>query len=388
METLGSGRLSLRLVLCCAFWGLCLASSDYDDYSQNSTNEQGTTSDSTPCPRAIPGEKMTIGNTTYLVIREASRSQLRSVVTVQLIPCLYTLVFLVGLPSNGLALWVLATRAEKLTSTVFLMNLAAADLLLVLVLPFKIFYYFLGNNWPFGEGLCRLTTAFFYGNMYCSVLLLTCISVDRYLAVVHPFFSRSFRTPAFAACICTAIWLCAAILTLPLTLQQQSYPLYRADITLCHDVLPRHEDDGYYFYYFLCLIICAFLAPLVVTLFSYCAVLRALLCSGKRYSYSVKLTALVLFTLVAFYTPSNILLLVHYSSYCSKLHGDLYISYMVSLAISTFNSCADPFVYYYVSEDFRDKVRRRFFNHSKQTTTSLKTSKETLPRKSSKDLLV
>ncbi|XP_062452002.1 proteinase-activated receptor 4 [Rhea pennata] len=388
MESLSDGRLSRRLVLCCALWGLCLASPDYDDYSQNSTSEQVTVSENAPCPRAIPGEKVTVDNTTYLVIREASRSQLRSVVTVRLIPCLYTLVFLVGLPSNGLALWVLATRAEKLTSTVFLMNLAAADLLLVLVLPFKISYYFLGNNWPFGEGLCRLTTAFFYGNMYCSVLLLTCISVDRYLAVVHPFSSRSFRTPAFAACVCAAVWLCAATLTLPLTLQRQSYPLYEADITLCHDVLPRHEDDRYYFYYFVCLIACAFLAPLAVTLFSYCSVLRALLESGKRYSYSMKLTALVLVTLVAFYAPSNILLLVHYSSYCSKLYGDPYISYMVSLAVSTFNSCADPFVYYYVSEDFREKVRRRFFNRSKQTTTSLKTSKETLPQKSSKDSLV
>ncbi|NWR60623.1 PAR4 protein, partial [Bucorvus abyssinicus] len=335
-----------------------------------------TTPEKIPHPRAMPGEKITINNVTYLLILNATRSQLSSAVTVRLIPCLYTLVFLVGLPSNGLALWVLATRTEKLTSTVFLMNLAAADLLLVLVLPFKIFYYFLGNNWPFGEGLCRLTTAVFYGNMYCSVLLLTCISVDRYLAVVHPFFSRSFRTPAFAACTCTAVWLCAALLTLPLTLQQQSYPLHQADITLCHDVLPRHEVDEYYFYYFICLIVCAFLAPLLVMLFSYCSVLRALLDSGKRYSYSMKLTALVLFTLVAFYTPSNVLLLVHYSSYNHKFYGKLYLSYMVSLAVSTFNSCADPFVYYYISEDFREKVRRRFFSHRKQTTTSLKTSKE------------
>lgn len=342
----------------------------------------------TPCPRAIPGEKATINNVTYLLLPEATRLQLGSAVTVRLIPCLYTLVFLLGLPSNALALWVLATRSEKLTSTVFLLNLAAADLLLTLVLPFKIFYYFLGNNWPFGEGLCRLSTAFFYGNMYCSVLLLTCISVDRYLAVVHPFFSRSFRTPAFAAGACAAIWLCAAVLTLPLTLQQQSYPLYGADVTLCHDVLPRHEDEGFYFYYFTCLIACAFLAPLLVMLFSYCSVLRALLGSGRKYSYSIKLTALVLFMLVAFYTPSNVLLLVHYSSYNSKLYGNLYVSYMVSLAVSTFNSCADPFVYYYVSEDFREKVRRRFFRHSEQNATSLKTSKETLPPKSSKDSLV
>ncbi|NWU82712.1 PAR4 protein, partial [Onychorhynchus coronatus] len=329
----------------------------------------------TPCPRAIPGDRATVNNTTYLLIPEATRSQLGSALTVRLIPALYTLVFLVGLPSNGLALCILATRTERLTSTVFLMNLAAADLLLVLVLPFKISYYFLGNDWPFGEGLCRLTTALFYGNMYCSVLLLTCISVDRYLAVVHPFSSRAFRTPAFAAWTCVSVWLCSAGLTLPLTLQQQSYPLLGADLTLCHDVLPRHEDDGYYFYYFVCLIACAFLLPLLVVLFSYGSVLRVLLHGGKRYSYPMKLTALVVFTLVVFYTPSNVLLLGHYSSYCSRLHGKLYISYMVSLAISTCNSCADPFVYYYVSEDFRDKVRKRFFGISKESSTSLKTSK-------------
>lgn len=386
MGTSRSGQLAPRLALCCAVWVLCWAAPDYDDYSQNSTSEQITTAEITPCPRAIPGEKATIDNVTYLLLHEAARSQLSSGVTVLLIPSLYSLVFLLGLPSNGLALWVLATRTEKLTSTIFLMNLAAADLLLISVLPLKIFYYFLGNNWPFGEGLCRVTTAFFYGNMYCSVLLLTCISVDRYLAVVHPFFSRSFRTPTFAAWTCAAVWLCAAGITLPLTLQQQSYPLYRADITLCHDVLPRQEDDGYYFYYFICLIACAFLAPLAVMLFSYCSVLQALLGSGKRYFHSMKLTALVLVMLMAFYTPSNVLLLVHYSSYQCKLSGSLYISYMVSLAVSTCNSCADPFVYYYISEDFREKVRSTFFNRSK--TPSLRTSKETLPQKSSKESLV
>ncbi|NWV06614.1 PAR4 protein, partial [Ptilonorhynchus violaceus] len=335
-----------------------------------------TSPEITPCPRAIPGETATIGNVTFLQLPEAARAQLGSAVTVRLIPGLYSLVLLLGLPSNALALGVLATRAERLTATVFLMNLAAADLLLVSVLPFKIAYYFLGNHWPFGEGLCRLTTAFFYGNMYCSVLLLTCISVDRYLAVVHPFSSRAFRTPSFAAGTCAAVWLCAAALTLPLALQRQSYPLLGAGLTLCHDALPRHEDDGFYFRYFVALIACAFLLPLLLLLLSSAAALRVLLRSGRRYSHAARLTALVVLTLVAFYAPSNVLLLVHYSSPCSRLHGRLYLGYMVSLAVSTCNSCADPFVYYYVSEDFREKVRRGFFGGSKKTTASLKTSKE------------
>ncbi|XP_074384800.1 proteinase-activated receptor 4 [Zonotrichia albicollis] len=374
------GTLGIRqLLLCWALWGLCLAS-DYDDYSQNSTSDQPSAPEVTPCPRAIPGDQATVNNVTYLLIPEATRAQLGSAVTVRLIPCLYVLVLLLGLPSNALALWVLATRAERRAPTVFLMNLAMADLLLISVLPFKISYYFLGNHWPFGEGLCRLTTALFYGNMYCSVLLLSCISVDRYLAVAHPFSSRAFRTPTFAASTCAGVWLCSAALTLPLTLQQQSYPLLGAGLTLCHDVLPRHDDDGFYFYYFVVLISCAFLLPLVLLVLSSGAVLRVLLRGGGRYGHAAKLTALMVVTLVVFYAPSNILLLLHYSSPCSRLHGRLYLSYMVSLALSTFNSCADPFVYYYVSEDFREKVKRRVFRGSKKTTTSLKTSKETLPR--------
>ncbi|XP_063259416.1 proteinase-activated receptor 4 [Prinia subflava] len=377
MGTLGDRRL----LLCCAFWGLCLAS-DYDDYSQNSTHEQATP-EATPCPRAIPGDQATVNNVTYLLIPEATRARLDSAVTVRLIPGLYSLAFVLGLPANALALWVLATGAERLASTVFLMNLAAADLLLVSVLPFKISYYFLGNHWPFGEGLCRLTTALFYGNMYCSVLLLACISADRYLAVAHPFSSRSFRTPAFAAGTCAAVWLCSAALTLPLALQQQSYPLLGTGLTLCHDVVPRHEDDGFYFHYFVALVACAFLLPLLLLALSSAAVLRVLLRRRRRHGHAAKLTALVVVALVVFYAPSNVLLLLHYSSPCSKLHGRLYLSYMVSLALSTCNSCVDPFVYYYVSEDFREKVRRKIFGDSKKTTTSIKTSKETLPQSKS-----
>ncbi|NXK95005.1 PAR4 protein, partial [Formicarius rufipectus] len=331
------------------------------------------TPETSPCPRAIPGDTVTVGNVTFLRVPEATLALLGSALTVRLLPALYSLVLLLGLPSNALALWVLSSRAERGPSSVFLTNLAAADLLLALPLPFKIAYYALGNHWPFGEGLCRLTTAFFYGNMYCSVLLLACISLDRYAAVAHPFSSRTLRTRTFAARTCAGVWLCSAALPLPLALHQQSYPLLGAGRTVCHDVLPRPRDDNYYFYYFSCLVGFAFALPLLAVLLSSGAALRVLLRAGQRYSHPAKLTALVVFALVAFYTPSNVLLLVHYSGRCSGPRRELYAGYMVSLAVSACNSCADPFVYYYVSEEFREKVRRRF---CKRSGASLKTSKE------------
>ncbi|XP_069820530.1 proteinase-activated receptor 4 [Dendropsophus ebraccatus] len=359
-------------MLLLALWVRTLATQEYDDYS-----DETNTSDTASClqPRSFKGEL----NNTFLQISASSKEHLKSSITVVLIPSIYTVIFIVGLPANGLALWVLATKVKKMTSTVFLMNLAVADLLLILVLPFKIFYYYLGNNWLFGELMCRAVTCFFYGNMYCSALLLMSISVDRYLAVVHPFSSRTFRSRIFATGICSTCWLIAMLSTLPLATMQQSYPLLDSELTLCHDALPQEEQAEYLFYYFISVIVLCFIFPLVIIVFSYIAVIRELILSGERYTYAVKLSVLVLLIVIIFLTPSNVVLLMHYSEHCFERHSDLYAVYMVCLTLSTLNSCVDPFVYYYASEEFRSKVRNQFRKKSATSITSVKTSKETLP---------
>ncbi|XP_056408039.1 proteinase-activated receptor 4 [Hyla sarda] len=359
-------------MLLLALWAETLATQEYDDYS-----DETNTSDTLLClqPRSFKGEL----NDTFLQISASTKDHLKSSITVVLIPSIYTVIFIVGLPANGLALWVLATKVKKMTSTVFFMNLAVADLLLILVLPFKIFYYYLGNNWIFGELMCRAMTSFFYGNMYCSALLLTSISVDRYLAVVHPFFSRTFRSTIFATGMCSVCWLIAMLSTIPLATMQQSYRLLDSDLILCHDALPEQEQAKYLFYYFMSVIVLCFILPLVIIVFSYIAVIRELILSGEKYTYAVKLSVLVLFIVIVFLTPSNVVLLMHYSEHCFERQNDLYAVYMVCLTVSTLNSCVDPFVYYYASEEFRGKVRNQFRKKSAISITSVKTSKETLP---------
>lgn len=85
--------------------------------------------------------------------------------TTHLLPVLYSLVLLVGLLANALGCWVLVNNFRRYSSTPFLLNLASADLLFVLLLPFKISYHLLGNHWLFGDYLCRTMVAFFYGTM-------------------------------------------------------------------------------------------------------------------------------------------------------------------------------------------------------------------------------
>lgn len=84
---------------------------------------------------------------------------------------------------NIVALYVFCFRTkQKTTSIIYTINLAVTDLLVNLSLPTRILLYYSG-------GAC-LTCSYlhifsYFVNMYCSILFLTCICVDRYLAIVQ-----------------------------------------------------------------------------------------------------------------------------------------------------------------------------------------------------------
>ncbi|XP_067824705.1 proteinase-activated receptor 3-like [Heptranchias perlo] len=292
-------------------------------------------------------------NKTINTFNDSAMQHLRSEVTTVLIPCFYLMVLIIGLPANGLALWVLVTRIKKLSSTIFLMNLALADLLLTLSLPFKISYHLLGNDWVFGEGLCRGSSALFYGNVYSSTLLLTCISADRYLGVVHPFLSKELRSKKSVYCVCGVVWVLVVLSMVPLYITNQSYKIHTLNITTCNDALLEKTMNGYIFYYFICLVVFGFVIPCLISVFCYVSVISTLILNDEKYVHVIKVTVLVLLVFLVCLTPFNVILLIQVPTHSS----DLYFYYMICLALSTFNNCIDPFIYYYISEEFRDKVR-------------------------------
>lgn len=294
----------------------------------------------------------------FTTLKEKQLKEIQAPTTNLYLPILYLLAFIVGLPSNLLALWVLLFRTKALPSTTLLINLTAADCLLLLALPFRIVYHFRGNHWELGEPFCRVIMAMFYGNMYGSVLCLALVALDRYIALVHPFGAKVLRSRRISLYMTTAVWMVVLAAMLPLLVSQQTYVLDELQITTCHDALPEEEQENYFLPYFATVFTLCFLLPFVLMLFCHCAILRTLLAEGKRYGHAVRVTVLVLFVFIVCLLPSNILLLLTYTD--SSLDGDgedIYVPYMVSLAVSTFNSCIDPFIFYFVSLEFRQKAR-------------------------------
>ncbi|KAF6124190.1 coagulation factor II thrombin receptor like 2 [Phyllostomus discolor] len=284
-----------------------------------------------------------------LHVNNATMGYLSSSLSTKLIPAIYILVFTVGVPANAATLWMLF-RTRSICTTIFYINLAIADFLFCATLPFKIAYHLNGHNWVFGEVLCRATTVIFYGNMYCSILILASISVSRYLAIVHPFTYRGLPKRTYALITCGLVWATVFLYMLPFFILKQEYYLVHRDITTCHDV---HNicvtSSAFQLYYFISLAFFGFLIPFVVIIYCYTTIIWTLNTYDKRWLWYVKASLLILVIFTICFAPSNIILITHHASNYYDTDG-LYFIYRIALCLGSLNSCLDPFLYFLMSK--------------------------------------
>ncbi|XP_069632926.1 proteinase-activated receptor 3 [Haliaeetus albicilla] len=312
-------------------------------------------------PYAIEGETTTIhiteqkcsskksNDSTLTEVNNTTVEYLTSSLSTKLIPAVYLSAVLLGVPSNAIILWMLLFRIRSVCTAILYTNLAVSDLLFCIMLPFKIAYHINGNNWIFGEIMCRTTTVVFYGNMYCSILLLTCISVSRYVAIVHPFTYKSLPKRAYAIAVCATVWTIVFLYMLPLCIMQQSYYVKQLDVFTCHDVQNACEKiSSFQFYYYISLAIFGFLIPLATIVFCYVSIIRTL--KTHEWFWYVKVSLLILTIFAICFVPSNIILIIHHINYYYYNTDGLYSFYLIALCLSSLNSCLDPFLYFLMSK--------------------------------------
>ncbi|XP_076975520.1 suppressor of SWI4 1 homolog [Tamandua tetradactyla] len=124
---------------------------------------------------------------------------------------------LVAVTGNGLALYRFSTRERRPwhPAVVFSAQLAVSDLLYSLTLPPLAAYFYPPKHWRYGDTACRLERFLFTCNLLGSIIFITCISLNRYLGTVHPFFARSHLRPKHAWAVSAAGWALAALLAAP-----------------------------------------------------------------------------------------------------------------------------------------------------------------------------
>nr|XP_056722875.1 neuromedin-U receptor 2 [Euleptes europaea] len=131
----------------------------------------------------------------------------------------YALIFIVGVTGNLLVCFViLKHRNMKTPTNYYLFSLAVSDLLVLLIgMPLEV--YEMWSNYPFLFGLvgCYFKTALFETVCFASILSVTTVSVERYVAILHPFQAKMKSTRRRALRIIIALWILSVLFSLPNT---------------------------------------------------------------------------------------------------------------------------------------------------------------------------
>ncbi|XP_029964189.1 type-2 angiotensin II receptor [Salarias fasciatus] len=200
----------------------------------------------------------------------------RPVPMTTVIPAIYSVICVLGTVANALAVCVLAhgSASRRTVANTFMLNLCVSDLLFLLSLPLWAVYYSWGYHWPFGAAACKICGALHNLNLYASIFFITCMSMDRYLAIVHPLGSQISRDPKRAQLLCVLVWVLACACTAPTVFLRNTRHIQSLGVEACVIFYPLHV-------WYLTLtgmkMVLAFLLPLLIISCCYCAIGRHLL---------------------------------------------------------------------------------------------------------------
>lgn len=281
----------------------------------------------------------------------------------QIYAIFYTVILVPGLIGNVLALWIFyAYVKDTKKAVIFMINLAIADLLQVLSLPLRIYYY-LNKSWPFGQIACMICFYLKYVNMYASIYFLACISMRRCRLIIQP-----LRCDVTKRCQdrswCVAGWfvVCVGCLPFPLLRKNPSTP------QLCFSELPMMQLSKLVGVTLVTVAeITGFLFPLavVVTCTWLTAMsLREKICipydaGEKRKALKMVLSCASVFLIcfvpyhitfpLDFLAKSNFN--VSFAFRSAVLHA-----HPITLCLASLNCCLDPVMYYFTTDEFKRRL--------------------------------
>ncbi|XP_071985625.1 C3a anaphylatoxin chemotactic receptor [Engystomops pustulosus] len=302
----------------------------------------------------------------------------------------FAITFLVGVPGNILVLWVTGVKMKKTVNTVWFWNLAVADIMCCLALPFSTVELY-HKEWLFGTALCKLLPAIVILNMFASVFTLVAISIDRCVQVVLPVWAQNHRSLRMAWLICLVIWILSFIMSLPVFLYRQistdhnmttcKYHFGGHDDFISNDVdydynyedlrslneanvsftgLPDHDVDPYHqvsnaeVTITLTRMLFGFFFPLLIIAGCYTR-LALKVQKSKFLKVGRKTTKVVYGIIVAFcvtWAPYHIIgitMLYVQNHIVMKLNH-------ITVALAYSNSCINPILYVFMGKDFKTKM--------------------------------
>lgn len=302
------------------------------------------------------------------------------------VPILFGIIVVVGLIGNTLVVIVVACNPlMRSTTNVLIINLAVADLLFIMFcVPFTAFDYAL-PYWPFGDVWCRVVQYLVIVCAYASIYTLVLMSFDRFLAVVHPIASMSVRTVQNAFIAIGILWAVIVLACIP-ALQshgQLSYTAFGTEYSVCIFL----ANEGYNYAAFqISFFLSSYIIPLSLIFVLYMLMLKRLwfgVAPGGRVSAESlrskkRVTRMVVIVVVIFavcWCPIQIVLVLKsVNSY--PITPFRIVVQITSHILAYMNSCVNPILYAFLSENFRKAFHKIIACNPKYTSAPNKGTQE------------
>uniref|UniRef100_UPI0037E867E8 C-C chemokine receptor type 9a n=1 Tax=Semicossyphus pulcher TaxID=241346 RepID=UPI0037E867E8 len=278
-------------------------------------------------------------------------------------PPLFWMISVVGGAGNLAVVWIYMNFRNRLKTMtdVYLLNLAVADLLFLATLPLWAMEAL--HGWSLGLVTCKVISAIYKVNLFSSMLLLTCISIDRYVVIVQTTKAQNSQGERrrCSRLVCLGVWLVALMLTIP--------DLVFAHITevdsqpYCRNVFPSHLGTSTKILVLSLQVSMGFCLPFVVMAFCYSFIFVKLL--KTRNFQKHKAMRVILAVVVAFVLsqlPHNGVLVMEASQANNTTITDCEERKrfdkvgQVLKSVAYLHACLNPFLYVFVGERFRRDI--------------------------------
>lgn len=285
---------------------------------------------------------------------------------------------------NSISLWIFWFKLKRWNSSITLQfNLALVDASILPITPLMVSYFILGNHWPFGEVLCQVHAFMLGTHLYGSIYFLMLISVHRYQAIVHYSAKAIWRKKTFWKKLTWIFWALLFLQGLPFFFLMKT-----VDRNGSKRCLTAYQSEQSYVFliYSVALMLLCFLLPFCISvacymmLGAYIAKISKATLQGrviKTKSIQMITVALVIFAIcfMPYHVCSVLATIVNLYERPCELRHRVEISYYVSLVFTLVNSCLDPFIYNFASENFNrsfSRPLRRFFSSKRQKRSTEK----------------
>ncbi|XP_041499852.1 C-C chemokine receptor type 10 isoform X1 [Microtus oregoni] len=279
-------------------------------------------------------------------------------------PSVSLMVAVLGLAGNGLVLatHLAARRTSRSPTSVHLLQLALADLLLALTLPFAAAGALQG--WNLGSATCRAISGLYSASFHAGFLFLACISADRYVAIARalPAGQRP-STPGRAHLVSVFVWLLSLLLALPALLFSRDGP--REGQRRCRLIFPEGLTQTVKGASAVAQVVLGFALPLGVMAACYALLGRTLLAArGPERRRALRVVVALVAAFVVLQLPYSLALLMDTADLLAARERSCSASKRKDLALLVTGGLAlvrcslNPVLYAFLGLRFRQDLRR------------------------------